>query len=298
MLGETTVGSTHWHKSAFLTFHNSTIAYADGQFLMQDGSRSSTIHNNHIHHMSWSCVGETSGKNHALLNANNYDQITQNTMHDYGLASGIHTGIALVELNLIHDTYVLQNDGALVQMHGDPAGHCIRNWAFNTVKRGYRYDRPNNPHATYAEHGILWGNIGWNTSAAFVKGDHHNITANMHWYPVKGSDLIVLGPGETPYAFDFENTHTVVERNGAQSMGCGKNNHSFAGPSANNIEAVDIRSQLRDIDNRDFRPKPGSDSTSITSAPTRRMEAIIGSLVDTSTLQAIPFQPTGLQMFR
>lgn len=69
--------------------------------------------------------------------------------------------------------------------------------------------------------------------------------------------LIVLGPGETPYAFDWENTHTTVKDNAASNMGCGKKNHSFAGHSSNNVEAK-VEAQLVDIDGRDFRPKPGS----------------------------------------
>jgi len=151
-----------------------------------------------------------------------------------------------------------------------PATRCERNWAYNTLKRGYRYDRVNDPKSSSsAAYGILYGNIGWNTSATFVKGDWHNVTGNLHFLPVHGEtpddptgkgvmDLIVLGPGETPYAFDFENTHTTVDRNGGQAMGCGSRNHSFAGPAANNVEA-DVTKQLRDVANFDFRPLAGSE---------------------------------------
>lgn len=273
MLGETGVDSSHWRNGHGLTFTNNTVAYTDGQFLRQSGSHNSTFENNYFHHLDYSCSGEESGRNHAgVLNLNDWDIFRWNTIHDVGPASALRAEQGtLIEYNLIHDLYTLQNDGALIQMgEADPAAICRFNWAYNTEKRGYRYDRSNVPDPSkgsgYAARGQFHGNLGWNTSATFVKGDAHIVTANVQWSPVtrgvpdiSGTDmaLLVLGPGETSYAYDWENTHTTVERNGAPQMGCGAKNHSFSGPASSNVEAK-VEDQLVDVPNRDFRPRPGS----------------------------------------
>jgi len=269
MLGETGVDVSLWHHGQDLKFINNTVAYTDGQFLEQGRSQNSTFENNYFHHLDYSCSGAESGGNHAVINLNKWDVFRWNTMHDIGPSKAVNVEEGgLVEYNLIHDLYTLQNDGSLVQMgSANPAATCRFNWAYNTEKRSYRYDRVNTPDPKKsAAHGVLYGNLAWNTSATFVKGDMHNVSANVQWMPVtkgvpdiSGSSmaLIVLGPGETPYAFDWENTHTTVERNGASQMGCGKKNHSWAGPASNNVEAK-VEAQLVDVAGRDFRPKPGS----------------------------------------
>lgn len=270
MLGETGVDSSVWKHGHLLNFTNNTVAYTDGQFLFQSGSTNSSFENNYFHHLDWSCSGMLSGQNHAgVLNLNDWDVCRWNTAHDIGPASGFRAGTGtVVEYNMIHDLFTLQNDGALIQMDGTPATRCRYNWAYNTQKRSYRYDRVNSRTATrLGSAGILHGNLGWNTSAVFVKGDSHTITNNVEWDPFTGKIpdsgasvmvLIVLGPGEASYAFPWENTHTVVESNGGPAMGCGTKNHSFAGPCAHNVEA-NVSQQLRSVATRDFRPLPDSE---------------------------------------
>lgn len=149
----------------------------------------------------------------------------------------------------------------------NPAAKCQFNWAYNSEKRSYRYDRVNSPDISRsAAGGVLHGNLAWNASASFVKGDAHIVSNNVAWMPVtrgvpdisgNSMALIVLGPNGAPYAFDWENTHTVVQNNGAPSMGSGAKNHSFAGPSASNVEAK-VEEELVDVITRDFRPKKNS----------------------------------------
>ena len=149
----------------------------------------------------------------------------------------------------------------------DPQGTTRFNWVYNSGKRGYRLDRANEKDAPYNKRGVVHGNLAWNTSAAYFKGDHHTITNNVVWNvkPNKKTGkpmpltIWVLGPGQTKYAYDFENTHSVVNNNGGEGIGSGTSNHTLAGPNQDNIEVTDVPAQFQDPSNFDFRPKSGSE---------------------------------------
>ena len=105
-------------------------------------------------------------------------------------------------------------------------------------------------------------NVAWKTDRVFYKGDHHFIYNNLVFDShlndlIISSDTIIQG----------WNYHTITRNNicnkfsgsrtqpGRENPVPGIVDHNWAG----NFKGADVRTQLRDPDNLDFRPKEGSE---------------------------------------
>ncbi len=147
---------------------------------------------------------------------------------------------------------------------------------------------------TWAFGNTISRNVIWRTFGVMVKGNRHNISRNVVFHSYNfvqypNRDLVLFshsGPGtcscnaqrckeqsDTCCAAGkpstYENSLSVVERNGfermlglsggsARSPSTDRVDHTFNVAASSRNSAGGVREQLRDPDNLDFRPRPGS----------------------------------------
>jgi hypothetical protein len=263
------------NNSANFTFFNCTFEYGDGSNLMYRGVNG-LFENNLWHHNDFSCVAQGSACG-SFCSQGVKDRFIRNTVHSNGPYIGFKPGgvssqdeemgvspRSLIQLNHFYDLKNLQHDGAHVQttINAQNGTVLFQNWAHDTQKFAYRFDREQKANASWGYNGTMRANVAWNTNGIMVKGDHHTIDDNLAFDNQNGSsnntvDLIVLGqPGQ---GAPGENKHTVVNNNIAQNGSSASRQGGFPLPGIhqNNVQE-NVREILRDPDNLDFRPKANS----------------------------------------
>jgi hypothetical protein len=189
----------------------------------------------------------------------------RNTVKTTGCSELFKAGIRnRIELNDLSDSGHLQNDGSLIQVSvkQQPNSFVRYNWVHDSVKQGIRFDNKNTPNAPYGKNGNVFNNVAWNTDRIFFKGDDHFIFNNVS-FDNHQNDLII----SSNKAIQGHN-HGTITRNNISNKFSGHRSktsikhpvpgivdHNWDGAALNS----DVRSQLRDPDNLDFRPKANSD---------------------------------------
>lgn len=257
------------------TFFNCTFEYADGLNMLYRGS-DGVFENNLWHHNDFSCVeplgiGEPCG---SVCSKGIRDWFVRNTVHSNGAGVGYKPGGnsnnsevtgSYVHLNHFYDMKYLQHDGAHIQatvpaQNGTVLSH---NWAYNTMKFGFRFDRTTDLNASWGYNCTMIANIAWNTNGMMVKGDYHRVENCLSFDNQNGEaesavDLIVLGtPGQ---GMAGENEHSLVSNNYLQKGSSASRTGGFpiTAKQSDNVDDVSVRTELRDPDNFDFRPVAGS----------------------------------------
>jgi len=244
------------------TIRNCVFEYMDGSVLDMNGA-GSVVENCYMHHIDYSCTF----KGGWTLNMIDAPELIfrRNTIHTTGASECLKAGRRnLIELNDISQTGFLQNDGALIQVSVKQQDHSVtrKNWVHHSVKQGLRYDNSNKPNSPWGRNGSMHHNVAWETDRVFYKGDHHFIYNNLV-FDSHLNDLII----SSDTLIQGWNYHTITRNNicnkfsgsrtkpGVDYPVPGIVDHNWAGV----IEGADVRSQLRDPDNLDFRPRSGSD---------------------------------------
>ncbi len=262
---------------------NCVFEYTDGPGLKIQG-KGNIVENCYFHDIDYSCVG----RGWTIDGSQGVETIfRRNTIHTAGASEGFKSGPRnIIELNHIYDCGHLQSDGGLIQVSAaDQPGTVVRyNWChdaaqanpFSPPKFGIRFDgsfigyifgKRNLPHSGTVHH-----NVVWNTQTFWVKGDSHQVYHNLS-FDNKYMDLGIRSltgqpvPKDRRYNYETtwgpgadhpdENAHTIIRNNLAGEISSSKKERSLGLPGfhSNNWEG-DVRSQLRDPDNLDFRPKP------------------------------------------
>jgi hypothetical protein len=196
-----------------------------------------------------------------------------NTMRFNGDSEALDPGEgALISNNWFETQYEVQMDGSMVEGGGFPSQTIIDNWVIGTGKSSLRFDG-----IPGGSNGSMLRNVVMDAGAMIIKGDSHLIENNTIFYqtdinifqPVKtfrvpwkvGDSLDAIDSTLPPLldvmhdAWKGENKHTIVRGNLADS-------YTNVGVASNNIigaaAMIDIRTQLRDPINRDFRSCKGS----------------------------------------
>ena len=97
-------------------------------------------------------------------------------------------------------------------------------------------------------------NVAWNVgkSEICVKGDNHTVLNNVAWDDngtPEDKDCTICVP---PLYVDIPmNFYTIMANNGGSNILFG------GGPNENNYDSPDVKEQMVDPDNNDFRPVPG-----------------------------------------
>jgi len=166
-------------------------------------------------------------------------------------------------------------DGAAVHVHIKQQNGVFiyRNWALDLTVKGYRFDRINQPGATWGTNGTAMGNVAMRTGATTFKGDTHHIQNNLCFdVLVTQQPALSLSQGEKKseppslvvmmydpsksWSKPGENAGTVVKDNAADSIFniSGK----LPGIHSGNVAGMPVRHMLENPDEFDFRPKVGS----------------------------------------
>ena len=238
---------------------NCTFDGAEGPALQYAGSNI-LIHNSEFTYNDWAGLG-----NWATVYGKDKGQpgeISQNTMKfngvsvDVRLAGPTHSDVIM---NDVEGTCwgLIQNDGGTihVQVKAQNGITISHNWLHDSPKKGIRLDGGGEPVCAMKETGCgsyMGYNVAWNSENKniYPKGDNHTVTNNVAWDDVddgKGCTICV----ESENGVYPNNEHTVVVNNGATQFLDG------GGLIENNYESPDVKEQMVDPANNDFRPAPG-----------------------------------------
>lgn len=243
------------------TVRNCTFEYMDGPAMEVRGAYN-TIENCYMHDIDYSCA--YGGGRTLTANAAPHLLFRRNTIHTSGASECYSPGPSgITELNDLSRSGFLQNDGSLVQVsQNQQSGSFTRfNWVHDTVKQGLRFDNSNFPNSPYGRNGTMHHNVAWKTDRIFFKGEEHYIFNNLS-FDSKQNDLII----SSNQAIQGWNLKTVTRNNVCNKISGSRSkprskfpvpgivDHNWAGAEL----GLDVRSQLRDPDNLDFRPRKDS----------------------------------------
>ena len=189
----------------------------------------------------------------------------RNTVHTGGGSEMYKAGPRHeIAYNNLSQSGHLQNDGSLIQVSvaAQPDSETHHNWVHNTVKQGLRFDNKNTPGAPWGERGTMHHNVAWKTDRIFFKGDNHFIYNNLS-FDSHQNDLIISSDTK----IQGHNHGTITRNNLANTMSGSRSKpgKDFPVPGivdhnwSADVKGGDIRDQLRDPDNLDFRPKQNAE---------------------------------------
>ncbi len=247
---------------AFNTVRNCKFEYMDGPVIDMNGWNN-VFENNYVHSVDYSCTY----KGGYTLNMSQATQLLfrRNTVHTTGASELYKAGVRnTIELNDLSNSGYLQNDGAMVQVSvaSQDQSQTRYNWVHNSVKQGLRFDNKNTPNAPWGENGNMHHNVAWATDRIYFKGENHFIYNNVS-FDSHLNDLII----SSNKAIQGHNHKTITRNNltnkfSGHRVKPGKDypipgiaDHNWAG----NFRNADMKSQLRDPENLDFRPRKDSD---------------------------------------
>jgi len=244
------------------TFRNCRIEYADGPALELNGT-GNLIENCYMHHIDYSCTY----KGGWTLNMVNAPELVfrRNTVHTTGASELFKAGRRnLIELNDLSRSGYLQNDGSMIQVSVKQQDQSITryNWVHNSVKQGIRFDNSNKPNSPWGENGTCHHNVAWKTDRIFFKGDKHHIFNNLSFDSHQNDLIISSNTVINGFNYETETKNNISNKFSGHRTKPGKDfpvpgsvDHNWDGT----LNGLDIRSQLRDPDNLDFRPLKNSE---------------------------------------
>mgnify|MGYP000666335887 CR=1 FL=1 len=260
------------------TLRNVTVKNVDGQGFLMRGNRI-LVENSSFKNIDWAAT-ETYAPSSALVLDGNFSTFRYNTVKTAGssetlatagappIGSGKYTGplggVITAEYNDISDSGFAQSDGAMIQLRiAAQKGSIVRyNWLHDSPKYGVRFDAPI-PATLYGSEAIAHHNVIWNANGMMIKGEdqrvYHNTIFNTN--DPKRSDLIILDDADVGGVLGGANKGSIVINNAADVISSQRASiepmlswvdygHNFNGAN----ESQSLASQLRDINNRDFRP--------------------------------------------
>jgi hypothetical protein len=262
MLGNSAKAEATYMDGAGNTLRNCTFQYADGAGIefVGDGG---LIENCLFYQIDYSCVGTLHDVMVNIRNATNLE-FRHNTLDTGGNSVGIKGGDSSVfELNRVTNQGMLQHDGSAIQTDADYTDGTVmqRNWVHDHIKFALRFDSPWLNPAVYGVNGVMKYNVLWNTRPMVPKGDAHHIYNNTGF----DNDVVDISIfADTTHGGVNTNTAT---RNNAVNLISGERSSSAPYPGTTNNNWVgedfapvrEIKGQLVDPGQLDFRPAVGSD---------------------------------------
>lgn len=243
------------------TVRNCVLEYMDGPALKMNGV-GNVIENCYIHDVDYSCTYEGGW----TINTVDSPELVfrRNTVHTTGASELFKAGVRnVIEYNDLSRSGFLQNDGGLIQISVKSQKDSVTqfNWVHDSVKQGIRFDNSNKPGSPWGEGGRVHHNVAWKTERVFFKGDRHFIHNNL-LFGSRANDLIISSNKEIN-GFNYE---TITRNNiaGTFSGHRTKPGRDYPVPGVvdhnwtADVKGKDIRTQLRNPDNLDFRPRARS----------------------------------------
>ena len=248
---------------------NSTFFGTDGVALEYSGN-GVLIKNNLFEYNDWSValMQKPNGGFGTVISDGINDQFIRNTLRFNGAINAFRPNRPkpVVKLNHIHHQCwgVLQHDGAGVQFqrNAQTNGLSQNNWVHSSPKFGIRFDAGQPPR--FGHNGTLEANVVWKCGGIMVKGNFQKVINNLAFdkrndssgdKTVDGCTLCVLWHFcQSAVAM---NSESVVLRNAADVADSSKSK-PFPGRLDKFNEVGDVRKEVMDADNLDFRPRKGS----------------------------------------
>ena len=229
---------------------NCTFEGSEGPALQYDGSNM-LVHNSAFSFNDWTGQGNLG----TVMDHANSGEFSQNTLSYNGVAHGLRYTGRHSNLTLNHMEGQcwgkIQSDGASIQIStGAQNGISVSHqWIHDSPKKGIRFDGNGDPLGRF---GYIGFNVVWNVNGnteIYAKGDNHTVTNNVAWDDHDTSHCTLCVPSS--HSGNPMNFNTVVVNNGASKMANG------GGLIENNYASLDVKDQMIDTDNKDFRPAPG-----------------------------------------
>ena len=255
MLGNTAKADATYVDGDGNILRNCTFQYADGSGIefVGDGG---LIENCLFHQIDYSCVGTLHDVMVNIRNATNME-FRHNTLDTGGNSVGIKGGDSSVfELNRVTNQGMLQHDGSAIQTDHDYTDGTImqNNWVHDHIKFALRFDSPWLQPSVYGTNGVMRNNVLWNTRPMVPKGDWHHVYGNTGF----DNDVVDI-------AIFNDITHgginsNTVTRNNAVNLISGSRTSAqpYPGTSDHNWSGSEVKNELVDAAQWDFRPAIGS----------------------------------------
>lgn len=259
----TLVSSGHSETDSYNRVINCTFEKTDGSGLKIVG-RYDLVENCYFHNIDYSCVGGLNDITVAAVSTKNFT-FRYNTIDMGGNSLGVKTGNScVVEYNKVSNIGFLQHDGSAIQTSSTNLADVMfrRNWITDCIKTALRFDSPWTNPEIYGVWGTMKYNVAWNARPMVPKGDYHTIFHNTA-FDNGDFDISIF----SDVSHGGVNTHTVT-RNNAVNAFSGENatgispipgihDHNWEGIKMTPV--MDLKDQLYDPANLDFRPKLGAD---------------------------------------
>jgi hypothetical protein len=251
--------TSNGYEEAHNTIRNCTFAYCDGGAFAMCG-KYNTVENVLLHDIDWTGVG--------FIGVHLWEApestLRRMTVYTTGASEFLQTGNkCFIELcDLGKELGVMQNDGAAIQVSsGWQDGAMIKYcWVHDNEKFGIRADYDGVPgqkfpagfgrNATF-HHNVCWNQIdvSWQPPI-WIGGDYHKVYNNLS-YDNLSSDITV-------WAADGANRSTIIRNNAAGEITGERHGTIPVASIMSNNYIGNVWTQVRDKDNRDFRPKKNS----------------------------------------
>ncbi|KAL9965297.1 hypothetical protein ACROYT_G029075 [Oculina patagonica] len=253
---------------------NSTFYGTDGLALQYSGN-GALLQNNLFEYNDWSVTNTRSksgGLGTVVSNGIN-DKFIRNTLRFNGASAGFRPSgrNPLVKLNHIHHQCwgVLQHDGAGVQFQIGAQTNALsqNNWVHSSPKYGLRFD---GQPPRVGRNGTMKENVVWKCGGIMIKGESHTVLNNLAFDKRNDKSGDKQGAGCSLCVLKFVrsnpveiNKNTVVLRNAADVANGGKRKkprgtYPLAGKLVEFNLVGDVRQEVVDANNLDFRPRKDS----------------------------------------
>ncbi len=263
----------HPNRRHSFQLRNCTFYGTDGVALEYSGT-GVLLQNNLFEYNDWSASNaiERNGGFGTVISDGVDDLFIRNTLRFNGASCGYRSSgrRPVLKLNHIHHQCwgVIQHDGASIQLLKDAQtqGVMESNWVHSSPKYGLRFDAGKPP--AVGHNGNMKENVAWKCNGIMVKGESHTVLNNLAFDKRNDKSGDARADGCTlcvrkrfvKEAIDM-NKESVVMRNAADVANgdtIDEITYSLPGRLVEfNIEG-DVRNELVDADNLDFRPRDGS----------------------------------------
>ena len=251
------------------TFFNNTFYGTDGVALQYSG-QNITLKNNLFEYNDWTGANAkvVTGGTGTIVSRSSREWVRRNTLRYNGVNHGyraVGLGPIFMTLNHIHDQCWgdIQNDGAGVQVQIRAQTNSVlsHNWVHSSPKYALRFDAGLPPNLGHS--GTMTRNVAWKTGGIMIKGYRHTADHNLAFDRVNNSrnTCALCVPCYFLRSSVPMNRNTAVLYNAA-SVANGMRHRgtvcSLAGHPVTGNEMGDVRGNLVDADNLDFRPTSSS----------------------------------------
>ena len=253
---------------------NSTFFGSDGMALRYSG-KGVLLQNNLFEYNDWSVaiMTQKSGGFGTVISNGYEDKFIRNTLRFNGASSGFRPSgrDPIVKLNHVHHQCwgMLQHDGAGVQFQIGAQTNAVsqQNWVHSSPKYGLRFD---GQPPRVGRYGNMKENVVWKCGGIMVKGDYHKVLNNLAFEKRNEKSGDRQGDGCALCVLKFVrsnpteiNRNSEVVKNAADVANGGKRKrprgtYPLAGKTVKFNSIGEVRPEVMDADNLDFRPRNGS----------------------------------------